>query len=564
MIAVKEQKAVKVAVYSRKSRFTGKGESIENQIELCKEYIRFHYDAEMAKSCLIYEDEGFSGGNLERPRFKEMMRDADKGRFQAIIVYRLDRISRNIGDFAGLIERLNEKKISFISIKEQFDTRSPMGRAMMYIASVFSQLERETIAERIRDNMQELAKTGRWLGGTTPTGYRSENVSRINIDGKVKKACRLKQIPDEAWIVRQIFEKYIENGSLADTEDYLKQEGIQTKKGNPFSRFSIKGILTNPVYMAADEAAYEYLVKLGAELMVPREIFAGGKGVMVYNRTLQRPGKGNLQRNVREWIIAPGEHESIVTGECWVKVQRELESHKRNGARSSVENQAMLSGLIYCAGCDSPMRAKLSGKIDSTGKRSFVYLCTGKEKTHRELCRMENIKGCSLDAQICKTLTMLPEESAYFIELLERELLARDREGNKQNEKKRILQRQEQNLEKQIERLIDVMKEGEKRNANIYLMEQIEELHIKKEKMHSELLKFGQEQDAAIAERRNKTADAEKLCDFGRLFAEIEVKKKRKMLQKLIKRVEWDGENAHVYIFSVKDGIDNKLPFGYT
>ena len=86
-----------------------------------------------------------------------------------LIVYRLDRISRSIGDFTALIERLVHLNVAFVSIREQFDTSTPMGRAMMYIASVFSQLERETIAERIRDNLHELAKTGRWLGGITPT-----------------------------------------------------------------------------------------------------------------------------------------------------------------------------------------------------------------------------------------------------------------------------------------------------------------------------------------------------------------------------------------------------------
>ena len=164
-------------IYSRKSKFTGKGESIENQIELCRQYIAMHFGEEAAENVLVYEDEGFSGGNLERPQFKKMMKDSQKIAFAAIVVYRLDRISRNIGDFAKLIEDLGDRHIDFISIREQFDTSSPMGRAMMYIASVFSQLERETIAERIRDNMHELSKTGRWLGGTTPTGYASESLS---------------------------------------------------------------------------------------------------------------------------------------------------------------------------------------------------------------------------------------------------------------------------------------------------------------------------------------------------------------------------------------------------
>ena len=109
-------------IYSRKSKFTGKGESIENQIEMCRQYIATHYSEEEAEAALVYEDEGFSGGNLERPKFKKMMSDSQKIEFAAIVVYRLDRISRNISDFASLIEELARLDISFVSIKEQFDT----------------------------------------------------------------------------------------------------------------------------------------------------------------------------------------------------------------------------------------------------------------------------------------------------------------------------------------------------------------------------------------------------------------------------------------------------------
>ena len=234
-------------IYSRKSRFTGKGESIENQIEMCRQYIRVHFGDAAADNALVYEDEGFSGGSLERSKFKQMMADAAKRTFRAIVVYRLDRISRNIGDFAKLIEQFNAMRIDFISIKEQFDTSSPMGRAMMYISSVFSQLERETIAERIRDNMHELSKTGRWLGGVTPTGYASESVSHVTIDGKTRKACKLKIIQEEASIVKLIFEKFLETNSLTKTETYLLQNGYTTKNGKQFTRFAIKGILSNPV-----------------------------------------------------------------------------------------------------------------------------------------------------------------------------------------------------------------------------------------------------------------------------------------------------------------------------
>ena len=141
----------RVAIYSRKSKFTGKGESIGNQVELCREFVRMHYPDVKEKDIAVYEDEGFSGGNLERPDFKKMMKAARAHAFDAIVVYRLDRISRNISDFTGLVDELTKLDVSFVSIKEQFDTSTPMGRAMMFIISVFSQLERETIAERIRE-----------------------------------------------------------------------------------------------------------------------------------------------------------------------------------------------------------------------------------------------------------------------------------------------------------------------------------------------------------------------------------------------------------------------------
>ena len=153
-----------VAIYSRKSKFTGKGESIENQIEMCRQYIKMHYPEIADDKIETYEDEGYSGKSIQRPQFKKMMEDCHKHKIKMIVCYRFDRVSRNIKDFAELIQELEQLKISFVSIKENFDTTSPMGRAMMFISSVFSQLERETIAERIRDNMHELAKSGRWLG----------------------------------------------------------------------------------------------------------------------------------------------------------------------------------------------------------------------------------------------------------------------------------------------------------------------------------------------------------------------------------------------------------------
>ena len=136
------------AIYSRKSKFTGKGESIENQVEMCKQYGRNIG----INTFEIYEDEGFSAKNTDRPEFQRLMKDIKKKKFTHLICYRLDRINRNVADFSNTLEILNKYDISFVSIKEQFDTSNAMGRAMMNISAVFAQLEREPTAERIRDN----------------------------------------------------------------------------------------------------------------------------------------------------------------------------------------------------------------------------------------------------------------------------------------------------------------------------------------------------------------------------------------------------------------------------
>ena len=221
-----------------------------------------------------------------------MMDAVRKHRFRAVVVYRLDRISRNISDFTGLIDELAKLNVSFISIREQFDTGTPMGRAMMFIISVFSQLERETIAERIRDNMQELAKTGRWLGGNTPIGYRSEAVSKLTVDGKERKSYRLIPVPEEIEIPKLVFDLYTETDSLTGVEAELLRQRVKTRKGKSYTRFAIKGILQNPVYMVADEAAYDYFRERGAEVCFrghPLMEAAASWPITVLNRKREGP-----------------------------------------------------------------------------------------------------------------------------------------------------------------------------------------------------------------------------------------------------------------------------------
>ena len=185
----------KIAIYSRKSKYTGKGESIGNQVELCKSKVSAIFgNVDFEKDVVIYEDEGYSGYSTKRPAFQEMMEAVKNNEIKCIFFYKLDRISRNVKDFCEIKDQLEKYDVNFYSASENLENITPSGRAMIMMTSVFAQLERDTIAERIRDNMLELAKTGRWLGGTTPTGYKSEAVESINIDGKKKKLYKLTPI----------------------------------------------------------------------------------------------------------------------------------------------------------------------------------------------------------------------------------------------------------------------------------------------------------------------------------------------------------------------------------
>ena len=418
-MALTAEKEYRFAIYSRKSRFSERGDSIENQVELCKRYIKGHFvdifeEAQGDDNIYVYEDEGFSGKNTNRPAFRKLMDEAKALGITHVVCYRLDRISRSIGDFAKLIEELHLKGIEFVSIKEQFDTQTPIGRAMMYIASVFSQLERETIAERIRDNMTELAKTGRWLGGVTPTGYNSVRVR--DKDGK-KVHYRLELNEKEAVIVREIYAVYEEYGTLSMTEKVLRRQGVLSKNGKFLTRETIKAILQNPVYAVAGQPVIDYFKEIGANVYVEPGAYAEGSGLIAYNKT-KVPG-GAVRRQVpslpADRIIAPGEHRGIIEACRWTKVQRMLrESSRRSrGAAETLTEQTcggasrktggkvgLLSGALRCPFCGGVMRAK---KGSAAGR--FYYVCSNKIKTISEgagCCRASNVNGTALDDLVIK------------------------------------------------------------------------------------------------------------------------------------------------------------------
>ena len=542
-----------IAVYSRKSRFTGKGESIGNQVDLCKDYIRNIFGEADADRCVVFEDEGFSGGNLKRPGFQRLMADVRKRKFKAIVVYRLDRISRNISDFTGLIDELTRLDVSFVSIREQFDTSTPMGRAMMFIISVFSQLERETIAERIRDNMHELAKTGRWLGGNAPAGFRSEAVSKETVDGKTRKSFKLVSVPEESEIPKMIFDLYTETDSLTAVEAEMLRRRIKTRQGKDYTRFAIKAILQNPVYMVADEDAYHYFMEREADVCFPREAFDGTCGIMAYNRTNQEKGKATVLLPVSEWIIAIGQHPGLISSRQWIQVQESLDRNKSRAYRKPRNNEALLTGLLFCS-CGVRMYPKLSQRKTADGEPVYTYVCKMKERSKRQCCNQRNVSGNVLDAAIIEQIKTLAGHDGRFFTQLEKS--RRFYTGNREQSESQLadLRAEHAENEKTIRGLIDSLGMVENSVAKPRVLRRIEELTQTNREIGNRI----HELEGLI--NVNALSDAEfdllrqRLSVFRTSVEDMSIEEKRAAARVALCKVVWDGVNAHVVLFGADEG----------
>ena len=388
-----------IAIYSRKSKFTGKGESINNQIEKCKNYLKYKNIKGKIK---IYKDEGYTGYNTKRPEFQKLLKDIKNERIKLLIVYKLDRISRNVTDFCKLKETFETNNVNFISVTEQFDTSTPLGNAMLMISSVFAQLERDTIAERIKDNMYELAKTGRWLGGNTPLGYESEKIETIDINGKKRNLYKLKPIPEEVEKVKLLWKKMKQLKGISKLESYLMKKNIKTRRGNYFSRFALINIFKNPVYVIADKKIVNFFKEKG--VIIDTNKMNNKNGLISYNKRIENKGIRKKEKDIKEWIISIGMHKGIINSNDFIQTWNLINNNKNKRFRKPKENDSILSGIIKCKKCGSFMRPRLRKTYNKNGKRNFSYLCELKEKSRKQLCKAKNIDGIDTDKIIINEL----------------------------------------------------------------------------------------------------------------------------------------------------------------
>lgn len=373
-----------IALYIRQSKFSNQSESIENQIAFCNEYCKNYFPN--AEIC-TYIDEGYSAKNIERPNFQKMLDDIIPKKIKFIITYKLDRLCRNTKDFVNLVDMFELYGVNFTSVKENFDLGSTTGKMIALMYSMFSQLERESISERIRDNMYESAKSGRWLGGPSPLGYK---FLKAEENGKI--TCHLQIDNSSIHTVKYIYESFLRLKSLTQVRNLAYKNGILGPKGNHLDLSTISNILRSPIYVKSSPSVVDFFKNKNIDTF----------GEPNYKSGFLTYGKKSLFND--KPIAAVSKHDAIIDCHTWLKVQSILQENKNKFPRQGTGRTALLSGILKCKICDSNMRISYK-KNKSTNKEHSYYICGRKKKFGKTACSCSNIPTNYIDKLILDSIS---------------------------------------------------------------------------------------------------------------------------------------------------------------
>ena len=355
-----EKKLISCAIYTRKSHEEGLEQefnSLDAQREAAEAYIESQRMQGWRALPDRYDDGGFSGGTMERPGLQRLLSDLDAGKVDVIVVYKIDRLSRSLLDFMKMIERFNQKEVSFVSVTQHFNTTDPTGRMFLGILITFAQYEREVIAERIRDKVAATKRRGKYCGGPAILGY--------DVDREQKK---LLVNPEEARLVQHIFRRYTQLAAAKSLAAELNKQGYRTKswttkkgkrrEGRPWNTGHIYRLLGNRIYMG--------------------EVVHKGKGY-------------------------PGEHGAIVSKPLWEKVQRILSENTRaKQTKAKTKNISPLQGVVRCGHCDSAMGLTYTQK----GPRRYSYYhCAKDAKRAVSCCRLKRVPAGDIEKVVLEQLS---------------------------------------------------------------------------------------------------------------------------------------------------------------
>lgn len=322
------------AIYTRKSVEEGLDQEF-NSLDAQREAGEAYIASQKANGwvCLPtrYDDGGYSGGNMKRPALQQLLADCEAGLVDIIVVYKIDRLSRSICDFADLSKKFDEWGTQFVAVTQEINTATSAGRMMLNILITFAQYEREVITERVRDKMSASRKKGKWVGGSVPMGYRVEN-KKLVVE------------PEEARVIQRIFQRFIEVQSPTLIAQELNKDGIRTKQGKAWDKPHIYRILNNHTYI----------------------------GQVKYKES-----------------ICEGEQNAIVELDVWNRTREILALNEPVPRQTKrMETIAPLKGILRCGHCDCAMMPTYARK---NGKRYFYYLCSRDSKRATSTCPVRQI-----------------------------------------------------------------------------------------------------------------------------------------------------------------------------
>ncbi len=359
------------AVYGRQSVDRKDSISIESQIEFCEYELK-------GENYKAYTDKGYSGKNTDRPKFQQLMADIQRGLIKKVVVYKLDRISRSILDFATMMEEFQKYNVEFVSSTEKFDTSTPMGRAMLNICIVFAQLERETIQKRVTDAYYSRCLKGFHMSGPAPYGFSLAPTRLHDVRTKM-----LVEDPETKKYALQMFTMYAEPlTSFGDITRYFSEAGIKIY-GKDLTRGFLSQLLRNPAYVIADLDVYEFFKSQGTYIVNEAADFEGGNGCYLYQG---RDVAENKNTQLRDQILVLAPHKGFVPSSIWLKCRKKLMNNTTFQSGRKARNTWM-AGKVKCGRCGYA----LMSVGNSTGtqylrcsKRADNKSCEGcgKLKTH--------------------------------------------------------------------------------------------------------------------------------------------------------------------------------------
>ena len=480
------------AVYARQSVEKKNSLSIEGQIDLCQKAA--------GHPLRIYQDRGFSGKNTQRPDFQRLMKDIRAGRIDRLYVYRLDRFSRSVADFGNLWNTLQEHRVEFVSVSENFDTSMPMGRAMLHIIMVFAQLERETTAERVKDNYYKRASLGAWPGGPAPFGFCLARIP--DADGQPRPSLVIE--PERAKIVERIFQLYAsEAESLGSVARKLNAEGVKGPRRDTWDNVSLSRILHCPAYVRADEQIRLHYQGLGANVTSPADAFDGRHGLLLVGR---RDRAQRKYTDVHGHTVSVMNSEGFIEPELWLHCQNRLSRNRRLG-NTGRGTHTWLTGLMKCAECGYSL------KVAATGSRRFLN-CSGRY----------NLAKCSAD--IRADLSGLEAAVAAQIQIL----LDESPDMPVQRKPDDDLASRLEQLDRKADRIIGAFSESSEMTASY---------------LNRAVLRIEEERTALLAEmkRRNDRIEPQEKLEFSSLSFEG----KKTVAAQFIRRIDVSGENAEIF-----------------